>query len=84
MGREGKSGWGAIRAVLGVGLLVPGTTGYSLIQVFVMWVVIQGVGLADTIWETGANYMFSHQGRIFSNPGSGNIDQNDIAEHGAK
>ena len=60
MGREGKSGWTAIRSALGIGLLVPGASGYSLIQVFVMWVVVQGVGLADTVWEKGSAFVVSN------------------------
>ncbi len=66
MGRDGKAGWTAIRSALGIALLVPGSTGYSLIQIFIMWVVIQGVGLADTIWNTGARYMDNYGSAILS------------------
>ena len=66
MGRDGKSGMAAIRTVLGIALLVPGSTGYSLIQVFIMWVVIQGVGLADNIWVTGVQYLNSYASQAFA------------------
>jgi len=43
--------------VMGVGLLVPTPSGYSSLQVLMMWVVMQGVGAADTLWNTGLNYV---------------------------
>jgi len=35
----------AIRSALSIGIMAPKFTGYSAIQVFVMWVVVQGVWL---------------------------------------
>ncbi len=73
MGREGKSGWTAIRSALGIALLVPGTTGYSLIQVFIMWVVVQGVGLADTIFIKAAKFLDAYD--LPKAPGSSGGDE---------
>ena len=40
-----------VRLSAGVAMLVPKFNGYSLIQVLVMWAVVQGVGFADQVWN---------------------------------
>lgn len=57
LGRKWSSIFIPLRAVGAVALMLPGTTGYSAIQVFVMWVAIQGVGLADRLWDTTADFL---------------------------
>lgn len=57
MGRKMNSVWVIVRAVTGIGILVPKYTGYSLIQVFVMWAAVQGVGLADKAWATAIDHL---------------------------
>lgn len=52
LGKKLNSVWVPIRTVLGLALLVPTKTGYCLIQIFMMWIVLQGVGAADTIWSS--------------------------------
>lgn len=51
------SGWVPIRVVGGMALLIPKFTGYSLIQVLVMWAVVQGVGLANAAWNEALAYV---------------------------
>ena len=51
LGKKWNSVWIPVRAALGFALLLPTTAGYAVIQVFVMWVVVQGVGAADYLWE---------------------------------
>lgn len=52
MGRKFASIWIPLRAILGMAVLVPApTSGYSVIQVFVMWLILHGVGAADHIWN---------------------------------
>lgn len=46
-----------LRSVVAVGLLIPKASGYCSIQIFVMWVVVQGVGAADTIWNQALGYI---------------------------
>jgi defect in organelle trafficking protein DotA len=46
-----------LRSVVAVGLLIPKASGYCSIQIFVMWVVVQGVGAADTIWNQALGYL---------------------------
>jgi len=43
--------WVPLRALLGMLLMLPSPgTGYSVIQMTVMWIVLNGVGAANTIW----------------------------------
>ncbi len=63
MGKKWSSIWIPVRSAMGVALLLPKTTGYSFIQVFIMWLVIQGVGMADSIWNAAIDY-FSKGGVI--------------------
>lgn len=57
MGREWSSIWIPIKSAGGIALLLPKSTGYSTIQVFMMWVVVQGIGAADRLWETVMSYL---------------------------
>lgn len=57
MGQKWSSIWIPIRSVVGVALLIPKASGYCAIQIFVMWVVIQGVGAADLIWNSALEYL---------------------------
>jgi conjugal transfer/type IV secretion protein DotA/TraY len=58
MGRNFKGGWIVMRVVFGSVLLLPNQlTGYSLAQWLVMWMAVQGIGLADTIWKRGLDYL---------------------------
>ncbi len=52
MGKKMNNIWIPIRAFLGVALLVPTGAGYCGIQIIIMWVVVQGIGAANTIWNT--------------------------------
>ncbi|MBA2654538.1 MAG: DotA/TraY family protein [Gammaproteobacteria bacterium] len=68
MGRKWNSAWIAIRTVFGLGLLVPSsTTGYSAIQVIVMWVVIQGAGFANMAWYSALGYLVQG-GQVYTPP----------------
>ena len=50
MGKKWTGPWVPIRTVLGIALLFPTGSGYSAIQVVFMWIILQGVGAADTLW----------------------------------
>jgi len=50
MGRKWSSVWIPLRAGVGMAFLLPTATGYSLIQIFMMNVVVYGVGAADQVW----------------------------------
>lgn len=52
LGKKWSSMWLPIRTVLGVGLVMPVASGFCVAQLFVGWVTLQGVGLADKIWTS--------------------------------
>ncbi len=59
LGRKWSTMWIPLRSALGTALLIPKASGYSIIQIFIMWVIIQGVGAADTLWKTTLEYIIS-------------------------
>jgi conjugal transfer/type IV secretion protein DotA/TraY len=58
------STWIVLRIVTGMSLLVPSYSGYSAIQILVMWSVVQGVGFADTIWTQALNTVEAYGGSV--------------------
>jgi conjugal transfer/type IV secretion protein DotA/TraY len=65
LGKKWSSTWVPIRIVIAIILLIPKASGYSLVQVVVMYVVIAGVGAADTVWNKVLDYM-QNGGQIMS------------------
>ncbi|WP_392538742.1 type IVB secretion system protein DotA [Legionella sp. 227] len=57
LGQKWSSIWIPIRSTVGLALLIPKTSGYCLMQIFVMWVVVQGVGAADKVWNAALSYL---------------------------
>lgn len=57
LGRQWSSIWIPVRCTTGLSLLIPKASGYSLIQIGIMWVVVQGVGAADKIWNSALDYL---------------------------
>ena len=51
MGKK-MSLWVPLRAFSGMLLMVPGpTSGYSVVQMTVMWIVLNGIGAANSVWN---------------------------------
>ncbi len=50
MGRKWSSVWIPLRAAIGMGMLLPTLSGYSLIQVMMMQIVIYGIAAANQVW----------------------------------
>ena len=57
MGQKWSSMWIPIRSTVGMALLIPKASGYCMMQIFVMWVVVQGVGAADKVWDAALSYL---------------------------
>ncbi|MFT4058574.1 MAG: type IVB secretion system protein DotA [Legionella sp.] len=57
LGQKWSSIWIPVRSTLGLALLIPKASGYCLMQIFVMWIVVQGVGAADKIWNAALSYL---------------------------
>lgn len=56
LGEKWSSIWIPIRAVVGIGAMLPKASGYSFVQIFLMWLVVQGIGAADSVWYAALNY----------------------------
>ncbi len=48
MGKKGQSLWTPLRIMTGITFLVPTSTGYSLLQAFMIKIILMGVALANT------------------------------------
>lgn len=87
LGQKWSSIWIPLRATIGLSLLIPKASGYCAMQIFVMWVTVQGVGLGDKIWAEALNYM-NKGGVIISANMSGSAiltsDSSQIADGAAK
>jgi defect-in-organelle-trafficking protein DotA len=57
LGQKWSSIWIPIRSTIGLALLIPKASGYCLMQIFIMWVVVQGVGAADKVWDAALDYL---------------------------
>lgn len=57
LGQKWSSIWVPMRSTLGLALLIPKASGYCLMQIFMMWIVVQGVGAADKVWEAALSYL---------------------------
>lgn len=57
LGQKWSSIYIPIRSTGGLALLIPKASGYCLMQIFVMWIVLQGVGAADKIWNAALGYL---------------------------
>ena len=55
--KQWNSLWMPVRVVLGIAALVPTGSGYSGLQMLMMWVIVQGIGAADVVWTTSLNYI---------------------------
>lgn len=60
--------WVVARIVGGASLLIPSFSGYSGMQVIVMYIVVQGIGFADTIWTASLKYIASTGNSVISTP----------------
>ncbi len=57
MGKKWSGIWIPIRMVLGIVGLFPTSTGYCAIQIIIMWIIVQGIGAADTLWTRVLTYV---------------------------
>jgi len=65
MGKQWSTLWVPMRVGIGFAVLLPLSSGYSLIQVLVMWFTLQGVGLADNIYSKMAAVVTSNPSTVF-------------------
>jgi len=55
--KKWNSLWTPIRAVIGIAALIPTSSGFSGLQIIMMWVIVQGIGAADTLWNTVLSFV---------------------------
>lgn len=74
LGEKWNSVWMPVRTSLGIAMLVPkGGSGYCMAQYLVMWLTLQGVGAADTVWGTMLDY-FQQGGAIYSGTSGNSVN----------
>lgn len=57
LGKKWSSIWVPVRATAGFAMLIPKASGYCMMQILVMWIVVQGIGAADKIWNAALGYL---------------------------
>lgn len=69
--QPGKSAlFSLVKLAVGISLVIPSaSTGYCVMQEIVMQVVVKGVGLADSVWGAGLDYL-DKGGSVWHNPGN--------------
>ena len=63
LGRKWSSIWTPLRSVLAIALMLPTKSGFCMIQVIVMWIVLQGIGAANSVWFSALDYL--EKGGVF-------------------
>jgi conjugal transfer/type IV secretion protein DotA/TraY len=62
MGKKWSSVWLPIRSATGLAFLLPTASGFSLIQILMMWIIVQGIHGANQIWSVILDKAISGQG----------------------
>jgi hypothetical protein len=57
LGKQWSSVWMPIRIVVGIGSMFPTSSGYSFLQIVLMWIIVQGIGAADAVWSTTLRFV---------------------------
>jgi conjugal transfer/type IV secretion protein DotA/TraY len=62
MGERTPIAWSLFRPVLGTSILIPVYNGYSVLQTFLMWATLVGIGLANSVWGTAISVFNTYGG----------------------
>ena len=81
LGKGWSSIWVPIKTVAGIALLIPTGSGYCVIQVFMMWLLVQGIGAADTLTGAIVDYMKSGQQVFVAGSTGGASGENDNTKY---
>ncbi|MCE3238162.1 MAG: hypothetical protein K0R24_1143 [Gammaproteobacteria bacterium] len=66
LGKKWSGLWVPVRTVLGIVGLFPSAGGYCAIQMIIMWLILQGVGLADNLWTATMGFMEENHGSPYA------------------
>lgn len=64
LGRSWSTLWVPLRATIGFGALVPTSSGFSWVQIAVLWLTAQGVGGGNYLWTNTVKDVFSNPGEL--------------------
>lgn len=62
LGKEMGNPFFFIRNVVAIGVVIPFFSGYCALQVGIMWIVVQSIGLGSTMWQAFLNITSAHVG----------------------
>lgn len=77
LGKQWSSIMIPLRITTGMALLAPKLSGYCAVQIIFMWVVVQGVGAADKIWNAALSYLNQGGQLVSQQISSRSISNND-------
>lgn len=63
LGKQMSEIWVPIRTLIGTSFLLPLGSGFSFLQTLVLWLALQGVGVADLVWQAALDE-FSERGTL--------------------
>lgn len=66
LGRKMSSIWVPMRTLGGTAILLPLGSGYSLVQVAILWLALQAIGIANAVLSIGVDQI--HESQMVSNP----------------
>ncbi|MDF1685066.1 MAG: DotA/TraY family protein, partial [Legionellaceae bacterium] len=73
LGKSLSTMWVPLRMVLAMALVLPLGAGYSLMQIAVLWIAGQGVGLADSVWTASIKHI-QRSGTLVTPPLRGDLE----------
>lgn len=82
MGKKFNSLWMPLRTVGGIAALMPTGSGYCAAQVIIMWIIVQGIGAADTVWKATLEYI--DRGGALQTMGGVSVSSGQLANSGVQ
>lgn len=67
LGKRWSTLWVPIRTSLGVAMILPVKNGFCAVQIIIIWLATQGIGLADMAWSAFAAQPM--RGAVYRSPG---------------
>lgn len=64
LGRSWSTLWVPLRATIGFAALVPTSSGFSWVQIGVLWLATQGIGAGNYLWSNTVKDMFDNPGEL--------------------
>ncbi|TPQ45581.1 hypothetical protein C2U71_12065 [Burkholderia ubonensis] len=66
LGKKWSSMWIPVRTSVGTAAILPTLKGFCAAQAIVVWLAIQGIGLADTVWSQFASNPLGSDGQVYT------------------